>query len=194
MKKLVSLCCMLFMLVTSPQIILSQNIPSVSNQEIKQVLESTVKRLTTYINYCGTANIDPQTKEFYLDLILDEFEDGATMEVSNVFRGTETSYPVKKYFRNLIYLKDEENYSKVFFGFSNIKITELTRDKKDGTKYLAIGEFTQTFKAFRGDQETYADITVKFSNLHVRVTNGVIKVKIGNTWVKSTKYLNHLKG
>jgi len=159
----------------------------ISKSELEKALNASVLRLTDYINYCGTADIDKATKESNLELILDEFIKGATMEVSNVFTENVKELPVKKYFRNLIYLTETEGYSRVFFTYSKVKISNLNKDV--GNKYTAMGEFTQVFQAFRGKAEVYGDITVKFAELYVWVTNNTFEVKFGNTKVVSTRKL-----
>ncbi|MBK6931935.1 MAG: hypothetical protein IPH12_14150 [Saprospirales bacterium] len=156
---------------------------------IEGALKSSVLRLTSYINYCGASDTDTSTKEEYLERILEEFDDGATMEVSNVFTGTERVYPVKRYFRNLIYLKEEAKYSKVYFLFSGIRVANL--EPRGNNRYIATGEYTQTFQAYRGTKQVYADITVKFSLIYVYVyDSNHFKVKFGNTTVVSTQLLN----
>lgn len=160
---------------------------AISYAELEKGLRSSVLRLTDYINYCGTNDIDKATKEENLELILKEFIDGATMEVSNIFTEDVKELPIKKYFRNLIYLKETEGYSKVFFTYSKIKISNLK--KGAGNKYTAIGEFTQVFQAYRGNKELYGDITVKFSELYVLTNNNTYEVKFGNTKVVSTDRL-----
>ena len=159
----------------------------ISINELEKALSASVFRLTNYINYCGTADVDNATKESVLDLILEEFTEGATMEVSNVFTQDVKELPVKKYFRNLIYLTETEGYSIIFFTYSKIKISNLS--KGVGNRYTATGEFTQTFQAYRKKTEVYGDITVKFAELYIWVNGNTFEAKFGNTKVISTRKL-----
>ena len=159
-----------------------------SANDIKNAVQSALERLTTYINYFAEKDATPETKEKYLDAIVEEFENGAEMEVSSTKRKETHKLPIKRYFNNLIYIREHEGYKKVIISFSNLKINSMT--EMGNNKLLAICEYTQVFKGEYLDG-SYGDITRKYSDVYIYIMpeKGSIRTKFGSTRVSITKKL-----
>lgn len=151
--------------------------------ELKNALKESMDRLTTLINDCVQKDIDKPTKEYNIKLMMMEVDENAEMEVSSLYGKTRTM-KIRDYFTDLVYLREKNNYSDIHFKFFNIRILRISY-LSEGT-YLAEGEYTQTFEAFRNGRVVYSDITMKLSEiLAVKEPRGW-KTKLRDTRVLST--------
>ncbi len=151
--------------------------------ELEKAIKNSLTRLTKYINDCATEDIDKPSKEEKIDVMMIEFVEGATMEVSTLFGGVKTM-KVRDYFTKLVYLKEINSYTDISFEFSDLK--PLSISKISENTFLANGEYTQKFEAFRSGKRVYSDITIKFSEIFAQKNSNGWKTKFRDTKVIST--------
>ncbi len=166
------------------------NISAQRKAAIDSLALEKVRDLSKYISILGNKETPWSTAKDVIDRALELFMDGATMEVSSLYRRDVAVYPIKNYLERLTRL----NYAKVKITWFNIQYVSDLVKQPDG-RYVGVITIFQKFEGVTKEGLVYKDITKKDITVYVErkqtqidgIPVGFWDVLLGDIRVKETK-------